>query len=41
MEDILIGYREGSPCPVCGETIENIRTGSMSSFICPNCQPFN
>jgi len=41
MEEILIGYREGSPCPVCGKTIEKIRTGSTSSFICPNCQPLN
>jgi len=41
MEDILIGYREGSPGPVCGETIEKIRTGITSSFICPNCQPLN
>ncbi len=39
MKDILIGYREGNPCPVCGESIEKIRTGSTSSFICPNCQP--
>lgn len=39
MEDILIGYREGNPCPVCGESIQKIRTGSTSSFICPKCQP--
>ncbi len=39
MKDILIGYREGNPCPVCGESIEKIRTGSTSSFICPGCQP--
>jgi len=38
-EDILIGYREGEACPNCGTTIEKIRTGSSSSFICPNCQP--
>jgi len=39
MEEILIGYREGNPCPICGEPIEKIRTGSTSSFICPSCQP--
>jgi formamidopyrimidine-DNA glycosylase len=39
MEDILIGYREGTPCPKCGTLIEKIRTGSTSSFICPMCQP--
>lgn len=38
-EDILIGYREGKPCPVCGTPIEKIKTGSTSSFICPRCQP--
>ena len=36
--DILIGYRAGSPCPVCHEPIVKIQTGSTSSFICPNCQ---
>jgi formamidopyrimidine-DNA glycosylase len=41
MEDILIGYRAGSPCPTCGSTIEKIRTGSTSSFICPHCQPLD
>ena len=39
MEDILIGYREGTPCPVCKTTIQKIKTGSTSSFICPSCQP--
>ncbi len=39
MEDILIGYHEGSPCPRCATTIEKIRTGSNTSFICPSCQP--
>jgi formamidopyrimidine-DNA glycosylase len=38
MEDIIIGYREGEPCPVCNTTIEKIKVGSTSSFICPNCQ---
>jgi len=39
MEDILIGYKEGQPCPDCGTAIEKIKTGSTSSFICSNCQP--
>jgi formamidopyrimidine-DNA glycosylase len=38
-EDILIGYREGQPCPRCATPIQKIRTGSTSSFICPSCQP--
>jgi formamidopyrimidine-DNA glycosylase len=39
MEDILIGYKEEQPCPICKTPIEKIKTGSTSSFICPNCQP--
>ncbi|NIS82183.1 MAG: Fpg/Nei family DNA glycosylase [Anaerolineales bacterium] len=38
MEDILVGYKEGEPCPECGSSIEKIKTGSTSSFICPSCQ---
>lgn len=38
-DDLLVGYREGKPCPTCGATIEKIKTGSTSSFICPTCQP--
>lgn len=37
LDNILVGYREGQPCPVCGAGIE--KTGSTSSFICPHCQP--
>jgi formamidopyrimidine-DNA glycosylase len=39
MEDILIGYREDQPCPKCTSPIQKIKTGSNSSFICPECQP--
>ena len=39
MDDILVGYKEGQPCPTCGTLIEKIKTGSTSSFICPRCQP--
>ena len=38
-KDLLVGYREGKPCPTCKATIEKIKTGSTSSFICPSCQP--
>jgi len=34
----LVGYKENQPCPVCGEPIVSIKTGSTSSFICPICQ---
>jgi len=37
--DILIGYRQGEPCPKCGTKIAKIRTGGTSSFVCPVCQP--
>jgi len=40
LEDIIIGYKEGQPCPVCGTTIQKIKTGSNNSFICPTCQVF-
>jgi formamidopyrimidine-DNA glycosylase len=39
MDDLLVGYREEQPCPVCGATIIKIKTGSTSSFVCPACQP--
>ena len=38
-ESLLVGYREGKPCPVCRTTIEKLRTGSTASFVCPQCQP--
>jgi formamidopyrimidine-DNA glycosylase len=38
LDDILIGYKEGQPCPACAALIEKIKTGSTSSFICPRCQ---
>lgn len=36
--DLLVGYREGEPCPVCGTTIIKIKTGATASFLCPKCQ---
>ena len=38
-DEFLVGYKEGKPCPACGTTIEKIKTGSTSSYICPKCQP--
>jgi formamidopyrimidine-DNA glycosylase len=38
-DDLLVGYRESKPCPECGTTIEKIKTGSTSGFLCPICQP--
>jgi formamidopyrimidine-DNA glycosylase len=38
-DDIIVGYREGEPCPVCGGAIKKIKTGSNATFICPTCQP--
>ncbi len=37
-DDFLVGYKEGKPCPTCGEAIVSIKTGSTASFICPVCQ---
>ena len=37
-ENLLVAYREGQACPTCGATIEKLKTGSTSSFICPTCQ---
>ena len=34
----LVAYKEGEKCPDCGEIIEKIKTGSTSSYICPECQ---
>ena len=36
-----IAYKPGKPCPTCQTTIQKIKTGSTSSFICPNCQPLD
>jgi formamidopyrimidine-DNA glycosylase len=37
-DEFLVGYREGLPCPDCGTIIEKVKTGSTSSYICPECQ---
>ncbi|MGD2253141.1 MAG: DNA-formamidopyrimidine glycosylase family protein [Anaerolineales bacterium] len=33
-----VAYKEGKPCPECGATIEKIKTGSTSGYVCPQCQ---
>jgi formamidopyrimidine-DNA glycosylase len=38
MENFLVAYKEGQPCPSCGTIIKKIKTGSTSSFICPREQ---
>jgi formamidopyrimidine-DNA glycosylase len=40
-EQFKIAYKQGKPCPTCKTTIQKIKTGSTSSFICPNCQPLD
>ena len=36
---LLVGYREGEPCPKCGVAVVKIKTGSTSGYVCPACQP--
>lgn len=38
MNEFLVGYKPGKPCPKCGTSIEKIRIGSTASYICPKCQ---
>ena len=38
MKHRKIGYRTGLECPECHSTIEEIRIGSTTSYICPSCQ---
>lgn len=38
MEFFKVAYRADKACPECGTTIEKIKTGSTSGYICPNCQ---
>lgn len=39
VDDLLVAYREGKPCPTCGTPVKKLKTGSTTSFICPTCQP--
>jgi formamidopyrimidine-DNA glycosylase len=38
MKNYRVAYKTGEPCPICGSTIEKIKTGSTSGYICPKCQ---
>jgi formamidopyrimidine-DNA glycosylase len=38
MEHRPVGYRTGEKCPECQSTIEEIRVGTTTSYICPKCQ---
>ncbi len=38
INEFLVGYKQGKPCPICKTTIEKVKTGSTSSYICPRCQ---
>jgi formamidopyrimidine-DNA glycosylase len=38
MDDYLVAYKEGKPCPSCGGTIVKIRTGGTASYLCEKCQ---
>ena len=40
-EQFKIAYKADQPCPTCTTTIQKIKTGSTSSYICPNCQEMN
>jgi len=39
INEFLVGYKTGKPCPACKTSIIKIKTGSTSSYICPKCQP--
>lgn len=39
INEFLVGYKTGKPCPTCKTSIEKIKTGSTSSYICSKCQP--
>jgi formamidopyrimidine-DNA glycosylase len=39
IDEFLVGYKTGKPCPTCSTPIEKIRIGSTHSYICPKCQP--
>ncbi len=34
----LVAYRAGEKCPVCGGSIEQIKTGATTGYICTVCQ---
>jgi len=38
VNELLVGYKTGKPCPTCETPIIKIKTRSTSSYICPKCQ---
>jgi formamidopyrimidine-DNA glycosylase len=38
MDDFLVGYKEGKPCPECGEAVVSVKAAGSASYICPACQ---
>ena len=38
INEFLVGYKTGKPCPTCKTPIVKIKSGSTSSYICPKCQ---
>jgi len=38
INEFLVGYKTGKPCPQCKTPIEKIKTGGTFSYICPKCQ---
>ncbi len=40
-DQFRIAYKPGDPCPICQSTVTKIKTGSTSSYICPQCQTLN
>jgi formamidopyrimidine-DNA glycosylase len=41
VNEFLVGYKTGQPCPTCKTPIEKVKTGSTASYICPKCQSPN
>jgi formamidopyrimidine-DNA glycosylase len=39
IDEFLVGYKTGKPCPLCGTPIVKIKTGTTASYVCPKCQP--
>lgn len=35
---MLVGWKEGRPCPACGTPITKARVGSLAVFLCEKCQ---
>lgn len=39
-EQLKVYGKNGSPCAVCGHTIEKIKLAQRGTHFCPHCQPF-